>query len=518
MGTVWPDVRLSDSGDEAPTSPQRSHLIGGHDSKSYLAICSESAVNWLKARVSSADEQSVTDIVTRLSRHADYKSTFMCPPKLKQFPEPDMQMAWKYCQEYFDNRVETLFGAIDRRQFEARLRAHLQDGDNSDSDPSWYALRNTIYATGTRLLLTRTGCDAKTIHESAMQYFLNALSVHTQVLFARQVDLTGVQALTIMSFFAENLLGSSIESMLCSNAIRPSDRFVGNRIWWALYCYDKHISLRDGRQSCIDDDDISCALPERQASENPNKFEIFMQMIKSAQIQSLIYKKLFSAAGRRQNTIQERAAVEQLDQALSEWRDSLPLHLRPGAPIKKSSLPAGVHIDPVVYMHYTYYGTVIAMYNKFPWTARGSSLDNAAFGREKAVSAARSVVLATRYIDTDMNTTGCLLFSYPMTALIVLFVHILQNPLAPSAHSDVVLMDMATGHFAQLEFATSMQLEVQFVRDMAHIARRAVEQIRRDAWIDVTPFEAPEPAIFSPTMTGPNLNFMDFLTDDVYAV
>ncbi len=131
-----------------------------------------------------------------------------------------------------------------------------------------------------------------------------------------------------------------------------------------------------------------------------------MQMIKSAQIQSLIYKKLFSAAGRRQDTLQERAVVEQLDQALSEWRDSLTLYLRPGAPIKKSSLPPGVHIDPVVYMHYTYYGTLIAMYNQFPWTVRGSSPGNAEFGREKAVSAARSVVLATRYIDTNLNTTG----------------------------------------------------------------------------------------------------------------
>lgn len=61
--------------------------------------------------------------------------------------------------------------------------------------------------------------------------------------------------------------------MLCSNAIRLAQAAGlhreqstpremgnvpaghGNRIWWALYCFEKLISMRDGCPSCINDDE-----------------------------------------------------------------------------------------------------------------------------------------------------------------------------------------------------------------------------------------------------------------------
>lgn len=65
-------------------------------------------------------------------------------------------------------------------------------------------------------------------------------------------------------------------------------------------------------------------------------------------------------------------------------------------------------------------------------------------------------------------------------SFIVLFLHVLQAPLAKSAHSDVVLMDMAAGHFAKLEIATSMQLDAQFIRDLVNIARRKVQECKKE--------------------------------------
>lgn len=145
--------------------------------------------------------------------------------------------------------------------------------------------------------MSKMGCDPKDIHMHAWLYFENALSIHSHLLFYPQSGLTAIQALTLMvcivrstlklpprhlfsslrirlqSFFAENVLGSSVEYMLCSNAVRLAQSLGLNhepescwnmglseisqrsRIWWALYCYDKHISMREGRQSCIDDDE-----------------------------------------------------------------------------------------------------------------------------------------------------------------------------------------------------------------------------------------------------------------------
>lgn len=86
------------------------------------------------------------------------------------------------------------------------------------------------------------------------------------------------------SFYTDNLLCSSVEYMLCSNAVRLAQALGLNheqtppttpgqstqaaqrkRIWWALYCYDKLISMRLGRQSCIDDDEF-VAVPESVSS------------------------------------------------------------------------------------------------------------------------------------------------------------------------------------------------------------------------------------------------------------
>lgn len=82
-------------------------------------------------------------------------------------------------------------------------------------------------------------------------------------------------------------------------------------------------------------------------------------------------------------------------------------------------------------------------------------------------------------IDVSIHSVA---FSYPMISLVQLFIHTLQYPTTPSAHSDVMLMDMAAGHFAKLELATSMQLDTQFVRDVANIARRKLKESKEASW------------------------------------
>lgn len=87
-----------------------------------------------------------------------------------------------------------------------------------------------------------------------------------------------------------------------------------------------------------------------------------------------------------------------------------------------------------------------------------------------------------------------------MMAVEVLFVHILQNPFALTAQFDVALLDMAAGHFAKLDLATSMQLDVQFVRDLACISRRKIEDVTQNSWVDINladfdPTTLPEPGL-----------------------
>lgn len=71
-----------------------------------------------------------------------------------------------------------------------------------------------------------------------------------------------------------------------------------------------------------------------------------------------------------------------------------------------------------------------------------------------------------------------------MLAVTVLFCSVMQNPMSPSAQSDVALLDMAAGHFAKLELATSMQVDVQFVRDIADIARHKINEVKNYSWAE----------------------------------
>src|SRR5690348_2448211 len=65
-----------------------------------------------------------------------------------------------------------------------------------------------------------------------------------------------------------------------------------------------------------------------------------------------------------------------------------------------------------------------------------------------------------------------------MYALINLFIYILQNPRHPRVQSDLALMDVGAGHFARLQVATDSEISVDFVKEMAALAREASENPR----------------------------------------
>jgi len=90
-------------------------------------------------------------------------------------------------------------GIVHRPDFEARLRLHFAPGTRANDDPGWYALRNTVYASGCRMECSKayhsTGFEEA--RERGWRYFENALSVQSQLLYGK-TDITAVQALVAM--------------------------------------------------------------------------------------------------------------------------------------------------------------------------------------------------------------------------------------------------------------------------------------------------------------------------------
>lgn len=64
-------------------------------------------------------------------------------------------------------------------------------------DPSYYALRNIIWATGSRIVHSKTANSFSETWRTAWSWFENALSVHTEIIFLGSF-MTVVQVLILM--------------------------------------------------------------------------------------------------------------------------------------------------------------------------------------------------------------------------------------------------------------------------------------------------------------------------------
>lgn len=59
---------------------------------------------------------------------------------------------------------------------------------------------------------------------------------------------------------------------------------------------------------------------------------------------------------------------------------------------------------------------------------------------------------------------------FPLVSIINLFIYVLKYPSLPTMQSDISLIDVAVGHFARLEFASS-ELSFPFTKEIARLAR-----------------------------------------------
>jgi hypothetical protein len=115
-------------------------------------------------------------------------------------PEPDQTRAWQYVQTYFEECRDVVLGIVSRPVFESHLRNHFKNSPMGfpERDCSWYALRNAVYATGCRKLLSKEQPGPFLIGKGhGWEYLQNALSVHSELLYAR-TDFMAVQALSVM--------------------------------------------------------------------------------------------------------------------------------------------------------------------------------------------------------------------------------------------------------------------------------------------------------------------------------
>lgn len=206
--------------DEAPwercKSPDKSTTIGSpQDTGGYhtfktdvefwgprtsMSICSLAGISWVTERAKQPEFRATANRFTQdVARRLKLEKRLTRERK----EDPGLKAALRYTRAYFEEASGAALGIVRRSCFESRLRSFYMGSTDDDDDPSWYAMRNVVFASGCRIVLSKETTYTKAQEES-WSYFENALSVHSELLCFR-TSVMGVQSLTLMVQFRSSV-------------------------------------------------------------------------------------------------------------------------------------------------------------------------------------------------------------------------------------------------------------------------------------------------------------------------
>jgi hypothetical protein len=200
----------------------------------------------------------------------------------------------------------------------------------------------------------------------------------------------------------------------------PTEIETRRNVFWIVYSLDKDLALRIGHPSIIVDDDIEVDIPPEanpldQGLNRTKTFNIFHYMVQLAQLESRTFSELYSIRSRNKPPLERLKSVAQLDKALQEWREMLPIEIRPNEDIQCSydQYPA------VFMMHFAYLNCLTTIHriaihhsswtndkqNQVISTTHGQRLnDQVEASEEICLTAARNTIELLQCFGSDGNS------------------------------------------------------------------------------------------------------------------
>ncbi|OCK74675.1 hypothetical protein K432DRAFT_310261, partial [Lepidopterella palustris CBS 459.81] len=426
-------------------------------------------------------------------------------------PFPPHEVMWEYVDAYF-RTVQCIFPVLHRPVFEERLSNYLRD--YYPFDPAWSALLNAVLASGCRAMLSsETPTAFERSSQEAWGYFLNAINLIAQMVY-KPTSVAVVQALAVMTVYAQGLSSPQrLEYNFCTLAVHVAQGLgmhrqplaswnlpdheiqERNRLFWTIYTLDKTISLRSGRPSAIDDDEISCIFPQGVITVQDGApvcqgwgvecevFDFFLIAARYARICGNIARQLYSASALHHPSEDLLPIAEELENDLDRWRAGIPEAFRPGGDFRPSKLPSGFPFIQVLVLHFGYHDAVCAISRRFSsmfvhYEQQPLPEPAVRVMRMKCMAASRSTILLIKHLDIESYYPGWMLFYYPTTALIALFIGVVSYPEVDSANNDIALMHVVIGHLGRLEFITAGGTAFNKIGELVRLARKIVQENR----------------------------------------
>ena len=366
-------------------------------SSSGFSIFSPKGISWVGEKTGDNSFQNmITQVAANDSQWNHWKPEIFGDifQRRTYQPLPPKHEALSLLKDYFEN-LNTIFPLFHEPTFMHLVHKHYSLEPYEGS--GWWASLNIALALAHRIRVM-SNVSPQEEDELAWLYLKNAMAVQTE-LTMRNNDLLSVQALLGMALFLQgtpnphppfNLVAAAIRlahgiglhkrgSDFQLNAVETEQR---KRVFWIAYCMDKDICLRSGRPPVQDDDDMNTDLPSEDPPDNVGnivdpegkKFNLFRAMCVFAQIQSKVYKRLYSVKASRQSDGELLNTIGELDQELEDWKDTVPLPFRPEQEINAQHSPLILNI---VVLHFAYYNCLTTIHRMSVhhgyWTSRLSN-------------------------------------------------------------------------------------------------------------------------------------------------
>ncbi|KUJ17595.1 uncharacterized protein LY89DRAFT_57986 [Mollisia scopiformis] len=387
---------------------------------------------------------------------------------------PSKERAMIYITEFF-NGFGAIFPLFSQPIFMERF-VRLYPLTPSQ-DPAWYACLNVVFAIGSVILnkqQTRNSpCSSASSPRSSnpedevwWKWFRNASSTFLELQF-REGNMSAVQAMIGMAFILQTLPNPYPCSVLAGAGLRLAQAIGLHRnvsdvgltqaqveerrnVFWSSVIIERAIIMRSGRPSVMQEDDIGIDLPKpaKNAMMGPNVPQPIRYMATLSLLQGRIYNKLYSAKAATRSTLERLQWVSTLDEELQEWKDNLPIEIRPGNEMKVNR----EFVIPVIMMHYGYLNALSTIHrcsvHYKSWANGGEPpLNMEAMSSMKlnprvfssgaiTVGAARGVMNLLKETESHVDQSEMNVIS------------VLQNPRDSQALSDVALMRGAVDFLA----------------------------------------------------------------------
>lgn len=243
------------------------------------------------------------------------------------------------------------FPFINTREFLHQLKSQGPGNIEAYRSASWWACLNAGVALSVHVKAANGAF--KTMSHFAWDFFKNAYATFPELMLQGKEPETA-KAMFLMALFCRNSADARTTSLLLSTALRlsqvmGSDKLRADhsqdlncpeseytrRTSWSAFVLDAELALCCGFASALDAGDIGIDLPSEEClhdGEDKKCASIFRRRVELALIHSAVRVRLYSRGGLQLPENELLGTTVTLDQTLEDWKQKLPLELRPGTP------------------------------------------------------------------------------------------------------------------------------------------------------------------------------------------